>query len=305
MTVPGDSHRPGDRRPYDLFWCDACNFGQLDPRPSQAEVDGFYTIDYHTHTVSGTAGKEPVNHALLERLRQRMAWSFDRGRDLDADLVHELVRHRPSSICDLGCGNGGLLADLRDRGHRVVGLEPDPVARRLAVARGLDVHEGHADDPPAAITSDRFDVAVLCHVLLLCLDPVRVLQGVRKILRPGGLFVCETPNNEALGLRQSGACWRWLDIPRHLNLFTAASLRRICAGAGLEVRRIDFVGYTRQFKRVWLDDEARKRAALYPSRPASRAWQSLQSWKLLARTALARSERKYDSVRIVAEAGGR
>jgi SAM-dependent methyltransferase len=286
-----------------LYWCDTCRFGQLQPRPSQAEVDRYYD-NYYTHTPSEIRTSASVKRTFAERIRVRLAWSLDRGTDLDADLIHQLVHQHPSSICDLGCGDGRLLAALRDRGHHVVGLEPDPVTRQLAIARGLSVYGGHADDLPEPIASGTFDVVVLCHVLHLCLDPVRVIRNARKLLRRGGLLVCETTNNEASGLQQLGACWRWLDMPRHLDLFTATSLEKVVAIAGLRVKRIDFTGYTRQFKEAWLKEQAEKRATLYPSRLGSRAWQSLQNWLLLARTALARPERKYDSVRIVAAAGG-
>ena len=307
MTYPCDCERPQDPRPYELYWCDACNFGQLQPRPSQSEVDSFYQ-NYYTHAPAEAQTPEARRRAraqrsFSERVRERLAWWSDRGSDMDADFIHQLVRGRPSSICDLGCGEGKLLAELRDCGHRVVGLEPDPVTLELAVARGLSAYAGHAERPPEPIRSDTFDVIVLCHVLHLCLDPLRVVQIARKLLRPGGLIVCETTNNEALGLRQQGPCWWWLDMPRHVDLFTAASLERLVASAGFEVKRIDFTGYTRQFKRPWLEAEATKRAALYPSWRAGRIWQSLKNWFLLARTALARPERKYDSVRVVAEAG--
>jgi hypothetical protein len=143
----------------------------------------------------------------------------------------------------------------------------------------------------------------MSHMLHLCLDPVQVMRNARKLLRRGGLLLCETTNNEALGLRQQGACWRWLDMPRHLDLFTAASLQRVVARAGLQVKRVDFTGYARQFKRAWLEDEARKCAVLYPSKRYGESRRLLHSWLLFARTALARPERKYDSVRVIAEAG--
>jgi SAM-dependent methyltransferase len=299
MTYPRDCQRPQDHRSYELYWCDACSFGQLQPRPSQAEADGFYE-NYYTH-IPWEAGARP-RRAVFERVRERIAWSFDRGSDMDVGFIHRLVEGRPSRICDLGCGEGRLIAALRDRGHRVVGVEPDPVTLQLAAKRGLEVHRGHADNPPAALERGTFDVVVMCHVRQLCLDPARAIASARALLRPGGLLVCETTNNEAEGLRQLGACWRWLDMPRHVDLVTARSLRRVVAGAGLTVRRLDFTGYTRQFKRDWLEDEARKRAFLYPSQRRGRAWQALQAWLLLARTLLARPERKYDSVRVVGEA---
>jgi SAM-dependent methyltransferase len=305
MSVDGDWRRPQDRKRYRLYWCASCDLGQLHPRPSQEEADAFYDIRYCTHVTDAEAARARAEGSLLERARIRLAWTVDRGSDLDAELLHRLVEGRPSDICDLGCGNGALMAALRERGHRVVGVEPDPVARRMALDRGLAVHAGHADAPPAAVKEAGFQVVVLSHVLHLCLDPVLVLANARKLLAPGGVLVCEVTNNACLGLRTSGDCWRWLDIPRHLTLFTSTSISRACEAAGLHVRSVAFGGYTRQFKREWLDDEAQKRAILHASEPPRPGLQSLRNWALLARSAFARPEAKYDSVRVVAEAGPR
>jgi SAM-dependent methyltransferase len=303
MTVQGDHRRPQDRRPFRLYWCDPCDLGQLQPRPSQAEADSYYDIRYCTHVTDEEAqANAAARRGFLERARVRLAWAADRGTHLDAALVDHLLGGRPSDVLDLGCGNGGLLAALRDRGHRVVGVEPDPVARGMAVARGLEVHAGHADAPPATLPAAGFDAVVLAHVLHLCLDPLAVLERVRASLRPGGLLVCEVVNNEARGREAAGDCWRWLDIPRHLTLFTATSLSRLAARAGLEQVRMDFGGYTRQFGRAWIEDEAQKRATLHPERPGSALGRAVAPWGLLASTALAPARKKYDSVRIVARA---
>ena len=300
MTYPRDYERPQDERSYEIYWCDACNFGQIQPRPSQEEVDRFYE-NYYTHTPGAGRGARE-SRGPLERLRERIAWWFDHSSDMDAGFIHRLVDGRPSRICDLGCGDGTLIQNLRERGHDVVGVEPDPVTLQLAAKRGLTVHHGHAENPPPAIERGAYDVVVMCHVLHLCLDPARVMRNARALLRPGGLLVCETTNNEAAGLHQQGASWRWLDMPRHVDLFTAASLERVVAAGGLEVRRIEFTGYTRQFKRAWLDEQGRKRGMLFPARGPSRVQQALQAWALLARTLFAKARRKYDSVRVVAQA---
>jgi len=306
MTIDGDHRRPADRRAFRLYWCDACDLGQLQPRPSQAEADAFYDIRYCTHvTDEEAAASSGAERSLLGRLRVRLAWAVDRGTHLDAALVHHLLGGKPSDVLDLGCGNGGLLAALRERGHRGVGVEPDPVARGMAAARGLDVRAGHADAPPATLPPGGFDAVLLAHVLHLCLDPLGVLVRARALLRPGGLLVCEVVNNHARGLERAGDCWRWLDIPRHLTLLTRSSLSRLCVRAGLEPVRLDFGGYTRQFKRAWIEDEAQKRATLHPSRPGTAAGHALGAWGLLARTAFAPPEQKYDSVRIVARAPSR
>lgn len=297
ISASRDTRRPALSCHFELFWCDACDLGQLQPRPSQAAVDGFYE-NYYTHSDATDARDET---GFWDTVRRRVAWTFDRGADLDAELIHGLAGGAPARILDVGCGPGRLLAELRDRGHDVAGVEPDPITRALAERRGLTVHAGHADAIPAPLLDGRFDAVVLSHVLHLCLDPLRALDQVRLALRPGGVMICEVTNNEALGLARQRECWRWLDIPRHVTLFTGRSLLRACEAAGLEARRLDYTGYTRQFRRGWLEDEAEKRAILRPGAPGGPLRDALGSWGLLLRTALARPGRKYDSVRVVAE----
>src|SRR5690554_1503550 len=179
--------------------------------------------------------------------------------------------------------------------------EPDSRSRAEAAARGITALEGTAEDLPAEVLARRFDITTFMHVLEHCLDPKKALAQAAGLLNEGGRIVIEVPNNAALGLRQAGAFWRWLDVPRHLNFFTETSLRSLVAQAGLEVVRCDYDGYTRQFLPDWIADEARIEAALKGQRvtPAWRSRHLGRALRLLARTALARPARKYDSVRLV------
>ena len=58
---------------------------------------------------------------------------------------------RPRYALDVGCGTGALLAALRDRGVRVVGLELAEAARAACERRGIDVRpfDASSDAPPA------------------------------------------------------------------------------------------------------------------------------------------------------------
>ena len=164
-------------------------------------------------------------------------------------------RDRPGpSVCDLGCGNGTFLAGMAALGFDAVGVEPDDAARGPARARGLDVRPGTAEHLPPDLHGP-FDAVVLTHVLEHCLDPLRALANARALLKPAGTLLCETPNNQALGLAWSGGAWRWLDVPRHLNFFTARSLRLACERVGLRFGQVRFSGYTRQFQSEWIAEE--------------------------------------------------
>jgi SAM-dependent methyltransferase len=226
----------------------------------------------------------------------RLAWWADRGADVDERWVHANLRPGQRA-CDIGCGDGRVLAALRRCGVAVVGVETDPVARGVAHARGLDVEAGTAEDLPDRVRADRFDVVLMVHVLEHCLDPLRGLENAVAILKPGGgKLVIEVPNNEALGLRLAGAAWPWLDVPLHLNFFTPGSLGRACVRAGLRVERYEYTGYTRQFGPWWLGLEHQIRGTFqgHATLPERRS-----AWRLLVATALRRPRWKYDSVRVI------
>src|SRR5665213_978600 len=94
------------------------------------------------------------------------------------------------------------------------------------------------------------------------------------------------------GLAAAGPAWRWLDVPRHVNFFTGASLQKLLESAGFDSQLTAYEGYGRQFSDAWLKEERRIGAELGSS-PGN-------SWVLLARTMLASDQHKYDTVRVVA-----
>lgn len=295
LTVASDWRRPDEPGDWQLWWSEEGQFGQVHPRPEPQAIGGFYDLaDYHTH-----ADARPTRHNALTRLMLGIAWRLDRGCPMD-DAYWQAVAPAGAAL-DIGCGDGGLLEAMAIHMESGIGVEPDPRARARAAARGITALEGTAEDLPAKVLARRFDIITFMHVLEHCLDPKKALAQAAGLLNEAGRIVIEVPNNAALGLRQAGAFWRWLDVPRHLNFFTETSLRSLVTQAGLEVVRCDYDGYTRQFLPDWITDEARIEATLKGQR-ATPAWRSRhlgRALRLLARTALARPARKYDSVRLV------
>jgi SAM-dependent methyltransferase len=109
----------------------------------------------------------------------------------------------------------------------VAGVEPDPKARLLGNERGLDVRERLED-----FAGETFEAATLSHVIEHVHDPVATLRACRELLAPGGMIYVDTPNIDAVGHGIYGRHWRGLETPRHLVLFTRASLRRALEQAG-------------------------------------------------------------------------
>lgn len=97
-----------------------------------------------------------------------------------------------SRVLDVGCGDGALMAALRDtRQCDARGLELDAGDVASAVARGLSVVQGDADTDLADYPDSSFDYAILSQTLQTTCRPDWVLD---QLLRIGGRAFVSFPN---------------------------------------------------------------------------------------------------------------
>lgn len=97
-----------------------------------------------------------------------------------------------SRVLDIGCGDGALMAALRDeRQCDARGLELDSADVASAVARGLSVAQGDADTDLADYPDASFDYAILSQTLQTTKRPDWVLD---QLLRIGGQAFVSFPN---------------------------------------------------------------------------------------------------------------
>lgn len=109
----------------------------------------------------------------------------------DLRLIAELIP-RGSRILDLGCGDGSLMAHLRDeRDCTVRGAELDSDDIAIALGRGLSVVQSDLDEGLAGYRDASFDVVVLSQTLQVVHRPALVL---REMLRVGGRAIVSFPN---------------------------------------------------------------------------------------------------------------
>ncbi len=89
-----------------------------------------------------------------------------------------------ASVLDVGCGDGELMAALRDQSQADVrGLELDPANVASAVARGLPVVQGDADTDLGYYPSRSFDYAILSQTLQTTRRPDKVIEELLRIGR--------------------------------------------------------------------------------------------------------------------------
>jgi 2-polyprenyl-3-methyl-5-hydroxy-6-metoxy-1,4-benzoquinol methylase len=150
-------------------------------------------------------------------------------------------------ILEVGCADGHVGAFLEAQGHRVVGVEPFPVAAAEAARRIGEVHGGTIEDylgGPAAVDA-RFDYLLFGDVLEHLARPDAVLRQCRLLLGPDGAVIASIPNVAHVAVRAMLMEGRWdyadygiLD-DTHLRFFTRDSLLDLFAGAGFAVERIE------------------------------------------------------------------
>ncbi len=297
LHVPGDWRRPSVKNEYTILWESQRSYGQVWPRPGLSEVPSFYQLEeYYTHAPRLMPG--PLAHNPFQRLQTKISWLADKGVEPDREWwLKVLGDQKKRRILEIGCGNGANLTTLKALGHSVVGVEPDPEARAVARFAGHQVHEGTAEDLPREMLGGLFDVVIFMHVLEHCLDPFEAVRNAIGVLKDGGTVIAEVPNNECKGAERFGAAWHWLDVPRHLNFFTAHSLEELFGSVGMIVEDVMFRGYCRQFSSDWKEAQRKIAQNLGLSdqeRPRGRDY-----WVYLAETIWATERKKYDSVRLV------
>ncbi|SIN60567.1 methionine biosynthesis protein MetW [Parasphingorhabdus marina DSM 22363] len=91
-----------------------------------------------------------------------------------------------SRVLDIGCGDGALMAALRDdKGCDARGLEIDPANVAAAVAKGLSVVQGDADTDLTAYPDGSFDYAVLSQTLQTTMRPDMIVEQLLRIGQQG------------------------------------------------------------------------------------------------------------------------
>jgi methionine biosynthesis protein MetW len=148
-------------------------------------------------------------------------------------------------VLDIGCGNGQLLAWLRDtKGVEGRGIELDAGDVAAAVGRGLAVVQGDADTDLADYPDAGFDVVILSNTLQAMQRPATVLA---ELVRIGRSAIVSFPNfghwRVRLGLSLGGRMpvtrslpVSWHETP-NIHFCTIADFEALAAEMGLTVER--------------------------------------------------------------------
>jgi len=232
--------------------CPHCRLIWLNPRPTLGEIQKAYA-QYYTHHVlqpkpaaaslrkkikrailSGTFGYRHLARSWTTEVLGKVLSVFPFLRGIVVSRVMYLHGSWAGKLLDVGCGNGWFIAQMRDLGWDVLGLEPDALAAKQAHEQhGVAVHIGSLEE--AGLPDDSFDAITMHHVIEHVPHPNQTLRECARLLKPNGRLVIMTPNIQSLGHKVFREAWLHLDPPRHLYLFSHQALFRGLELAGLKL----------------------------------------------------------------------
>lgn len=181
-------------------------------------------------------GQTPIEQAFYLALEQQF-----RGSELQ--IADRLGVYRAwmdglpaGAVADLGCGRGEWLGLLRDWGLDAIGVDSNPLNVAALQGAGFAVVQqdalswlsGQPSDSYAAITAFHLVEHLSFGALLQLVD------HARRVLKPGGRLILETPNPENLLV---STCSFWLD-PTHRRPLPPSLLAFVVTYCGLVVEAV-------------------------------------------------------------------
>lgn len=162
----------------------------------------------------------------------------------DLQLITAFI-HEGSSVLDIGCNTGELLAYLQnEQGVRGRGMELSQQGVNTCITQGLAVVQGNADTDLTQYPEGAFDFVILSQTLQALHAPHKVLE---QTVRIGKRAIISVPNfghwRNRIYLAVNGRmpvtnalAYQWYDTP-NIHFCTIEDFIVLCEKAGLQVEK--------------------------------------------------------------------
>ncbi len=128
---------------------------------------------------------------------EKKHWYFAAKRKFIDLVIKKYVRSGESvKILDVGCGTGAVLEQMASKNFLVSGIDMNDTALEYCRQKGFSVEKGFADRMP--YSAETFDIVFALDVLEHLDNPELAVKEVKRVLKPGGLFIVTVPAHQWL-----------------------------------------------------------------------------------------------------------
>jgi len=226
----------GETRPtvvqgaHTYFKCENCQSSQLNPIPSELELQEFYDR-YHLSLELGGS---------YDGVESRMQADFPFKAQLAKRFAIGTVSGGHPKLLDVGCGKGYFLKEATRIGMKGSGIDLSRSAVKFAgEILGVDAHAGRIEKNVPSEWKNTFDVATFWAAIEHMRDPLAVLQAISQCLKPGGVLLCDTGLGAARWEGMLAGYNQWHDAPQHIFVFSREGLLSLLDRAGFEIIKTD------------------------------------------------------------------
>jgi 2-polyprenyl-3-methyl-5-hydroxy-6-metoxy-1,4-benzoquinol methylase len=200
----------------------SCGVEFVHPLPSSDTIKKYYdSSKYHT-------GERYEPGKLTKK--NTLTW------DIRLKLIRSLG-YEKGDIIDIGCATGLFLKVAETKGWNIKGLEISKNAAKIA-KRILGQEKVQQVDLIDFNTQEKWDVATLWALIEHVTDPLKYLEKIGTLLRPGGLLALSTINRNSICRAARKTNWRYYNPPEHLFYFTLKSLSKILTRADFRIVKV-------------------------------------------------------------------
>jgi SAM-dependent methyltransferase len=213
------SERVATQRGLDIVRCRMCGLVYVNPRPEAEKLASLYA-DYHARNGQDETSWGRLMGRIFRESADRLCAAWNGSR-------------RPR-LLDVGCGFGGFVALMRERGWDAEGVDPSPSVVEAAARKGRRIRLGTLEKLP--MDQGLYDAVTMFYVLEHLPDPMGALRKVFDMLVPGGMLVVRVPHTTPIVqlLGPLGLGEELYDAPFHLYDFSPAVLREMIRRTGFE-----------------------------------------------------------------------
>ena len=147
------------------------------------------------------------------------------------------------SLLDIGCAYGPFLAAAKEEGFSPFGIDPAQDAVNY-VQEKLKISAIHGFFPISRSQLPApFNVITMWYVIEHFTDCVPVLEEIKKLLKPNGIFAFSTPSFSGVSGRSSLSRFLEASPADHFTIWSPKMCKKALAKAGFKVKKIVVIGY--------------------------------------------------------------